>query len=196
MRCPSPFYLSFFCLSISSKIHFGFIATSLNLNVHFFTPYTVSLLHTIAGTNRRPSFPSAPVFFYHHEALLSSSVSLPLTRWPSSRSSFLQGRSNAHGGCRHPAGDVEWAVGFAFHLKDFTDAHTPSSRRGGSNGAEGRKTVSLGEPSNRPLASSTSGSLIFLAPFSSLLPHPLPTSPNPTSVSHQCTNTRSHTHAQ
>lgn len=139
---------------------------------------------------------------------MSSSASLPLTRWPSSRSSFLRGRSNVHGGCRHPAGDVEWAVGFAFHLKDFTDAHTPSSRRGGcptggvgwGGGVIRRQKNSFSLQAVRPSSGLVSALLPHLShPLSALPAHPPlpPTSPNPTSVSHQCTkHAHTHTHAQ
>lgn len=98
-------------------------------------------------------------------------MSLPLTRWPSSRSSFLRGRSNTHRGCRHPAGgNVEPAAGFAFHLKDFADARTPPSRRRGSKGG---KKNSFSSP-----AFESSSGLVYFEPRRSFVslraPHPTP----------------------
>lgn len=66
-----------------------------------------------------------------------------------------------------------------------------ASRRAAAGGRrEARKTVSPRQPSNRLLASSI---LSRAAPSSpSAPPHPTPTSPDPTSVSHQRTNTHTH----
>lgn len=201
MRCPSPFSLIFPCLSRSLKLPSGFIVALLNLNLciifllHTQWPYFIPSWAPIGD----PALFPAPVLFYHHETLLSSSLTLPLTRWPRSRSSFLRGRLNTHGGCRHPAGDVEWAVGFTFHLKDFTDAHTASNRHGG------RGFQSRLEAGKRLLFASRlivfwprlrAAPLVFLLPT---LPS-IPRAPN-LAGSHFCFSsnfrqTHAHTHAQ